>query len=284
MLINTVILFLRDALPIFVISTILISILQQQGIKSRWYYFAALSSVVLSLVLLNTIDDISHTLDDTGREWLYACLYIACYFITLLLLSQLALAKPLLPIRSLTFIRLGAMALIIILMTLNGANFLIYITSFWHQNNASNVLVTGVVLGVGICASIAVLLYFLLIFIEGFYRMVRETLLIFFSAGLLMKATNLLIQIDVLPSGNLLWDSNDLIIENSEIGQLLTVFFGYDATPTSLQLALYFLAIVIAFILMIIRLMLTKSTKNKTAAQAITAAQKHTKVTQKEAV
>ncbi|MFT5634984.1 MAG: high-affinity iron transporter, partial [Cognaticolwellia sp.] len=37
MLINTVILFLRDALPIFVISIILISMLQQESIKLRWY-------------------------------------------------------------------------------------------------------------------------------------------------------------------------------------------------------------------------------------------------------
>lgn len=269
MLINTVILFLRDALPIFVISTILISMLQQQGIKPRWYYLATLSSLVLSLALLNTIDDISHTLDDTGREWLYAVLYIACYFIVLLLLSQSAIKKTLLNPRSHTHIRLCAMALIIIVMTLHGADFLIYITGFWHQNNASNVLITGVILGSGICASIAVLLYFLLVFIAGFYRIVRETLLIFFSAGLLMKATNLLIQIDVLPSDNFLWDSNDLIIENSEIGQLLTVFFGYDATPTLLQLSLYVLAIVIALSLTFLCSRFASSSKRRTESKII---------------
>jgi high-affinity iron transporter len=160
MLINTVILFLRDALPIFVISIILISMLQQQGIGLRWYYLASLTSVMLSLILLNTSDEIAPILDDTGREWLYAFLYIVCYFISLLLLSQLAIVKRPLSVRKLTLVRLCAVALTVIVMTLNGANFLIYITGFWHQNNASNALVTGVTLGVGICASIAVLLYF----------------------------------------------------------------------------------------------------------------------------
>ena len=81
MLINTIILFLRDALPIFVISTILISLLQHQGIKPIWYFIAAGVSVIFSFLLLTAIDDISHTIDSTGREWLYACLYIICYFI-----------------------------------------------------------------------------------------------------------------------------------------------------------------------------------------------------------
>jgi high-affinity iron transporter len=261
MLINTVILFLRDALPIFVISIILISMLQQQGIGLRWYYLASLTSVMLSLILLNTSDEIAPILDDTGREWLYAFLYIVCYFISLLLLSQLAIVKRPLSVRKLTLVRLCAVALTVIVMTLNGANFLIYITGFWHQNNASNALVTGVTLGVGICASIAVLLYFLMAFIERYCRIIREALLIVFSVGLLMKATKLLIQIDVLPGNRLLWDSNYLITENSELGHLFTVFFGYDATPTLLQLLLYISAIVIAFSLIFVCSTLSKSTR-----------------------
>jgi len=276
MLINTIILFLRDALPIFVISTILLSMLQQQGIKNLWLYLAASTSVLLSLILLNTIDDISHALDDTGREWLYACFYIASYFIALLLLGQLSMMKTQFTARSLTIIQGCAVALMAIVMTLNGANFLIYITGFWSQNNASNVLMTGVFLGGGICLSIAVLLYFFMAFIEAYYRIIRQTLLIFFSAGLLMKATNLLIQIDVLSSDNFLWDSNNFIIENSELGQLLTVFFGYDATPTLLQLALYILATVFAFSWIFIRSRLPTSSEG--------AKQIETNVTQKEAV
>lgn len=204
MLINTVILFLRDALPIFVISIILFSLLQQQGIKLWWYYLEVLTSVMLSLTLLNTIDDIAQALDDTGREWLYAGLYIVCYFISLLLLSQLwRVQTPFIRQKNI-IIKVCAVCLTVIVMTLNGANFLIYITGFWYQNNASNALMTGVILGGGICASIAVLLYFLMAFIERYYRIIRETLLIVFSVGLLMKATNLLIQIDALPGNRLL--------------------------------------------------------------------------------
>lgn len=254
MLINTVILFLRDALPVFVAMAILLSLLQKQGIKHSWSYVAAIIGLLFSFALLSTFDSISHALDDTGREWLYGSLYLVCYCTTLLLLSQVSMAsKVTSSAATLAIIRYCALVLIIIVMMLNGANFLIYITGFWHQNNASNVLSIGVVLGIGICTSIAVLLYFLMDAVQRYYRLISETLLVFFSAGLLMQATNLLLQIDVLTNSKALWDSNHLVIENSEIGYLLTVFFGYDATPTLMQLSLYIAAIVIAFILIFIR-------------------------------
>ena len=264
MLINTIILFLRDALPIFVISTILISLLQHQGIKPIWYFIAAGVSVIFSVFLLTAIDDISHTIDSTGREWLYACLYIICYFIALVLLMQLPKTQGQLSTRQHWHICLCAGSLMVIVMTFNSANFLIYITGYWFQNNASNVLVAGVILGGGICASIAVLLYFLMAFIERYCRVIAQFLLIFFSAGLLMKATNLLIQIDILSSERFLWDSNHIIIENSELGQLLTVFVGYDATPTMLQLLLYLSAIFIAFGLMFLPTVISKQSRTIT--------------------
>jgi high-affinity iron transporter len=253
MLINTVILFLRDALPVFVVMTILLSLLQQQNIKHSWCYVAGVIGLLFSCVLLITIDSIAHALDDTGLEWLYAALYFICYCITLLMVNQTTIKNQLLAAPSIAIIRYCAVALIAIIMALNGASFLIYITGFWHQDNASNALSTGLVLGVGICASIAVLLYFMMEFLQVNFYLIREALLIFFSAGLLMQSSNLLLQIDVLPSSQFLWDSNDIVLESSEVGHLLTVFFGYDATPTLLQLFLYVVAVVIAFILLFIR-------------------------------
>jgi high-affinity iron transporter len=254
MLINTVILFLRDALPVFVVMIILLSLLQQRGIRHHWCYIALVVGIICSAVLLTLIDTITHALDDTGREWFYVCLYFICYGITLLLLNQTpSNSKTTLMDDSRAITRYGAVMFVAIIMMLNSANFLIYITGFWHQNNAANVLTTGLILGMGICASIAVLLYFMMDAVQHYYHLIRETLLVFFSAGLLMQTSNLLLQIDVLPMSKTLWDSNHFILESSEIGYLLTVFFGYDATPNSIQLLLYVTAIVIASILVFIR-------------------------------
>lgn len=254
MLINTVILFLRDALPVFVVMAILLSLLQQQSIKANWVYISGLLGMLLSFALLMATDVIAHAIDDTGREWFYASLYFGCYCLVLMLLSHLAVGNIInFSARSKTITRYSAITLVAVIIMLNGANFLIYFTGFWHKNNASNVLSTGVVLGVGICTSIAILLYFMMEAVQHYYRLIRETLLVFFSAGLLMQSTNLLLQIDELPIGNILWDSNNIVLENSEVGYLLTVFFGYDATPTLIQLLLYATAIVAAFTIIFIR-------------------------------
>ena len=243
MLINTVLLFLRDALPIFVAITILLSLLQKQAIQYSWVFTAVAIGIGLSFILLLTGDELSRLLNDTGREWLYAVLYFICYCLSLVILGKSLIQRQ--------FIKYCAIAVVAIVLLLNGGNFLIYITGFWHQNNASNVLMTGVILGVGICGSIAVLVYFLIDYIEPYFRWFGQVLLAFFSTGLLMQASNLLLQIDILSSGNMLWDSNNIIIENSELGHLLTVFLGYDATPTFMQIYLYLCALAIALVLII---------------------------------
>lgn len=246
MLINTVILFLRDALPIFVAIILLLSLLQKQAIQYSWIYYAVSVGVGLSFILLLFGDELSRSLDDTGREWFYAGLYLVCYCLSLLILGQKFIYQYTAADVQRQITKYSAIALIAIVLMLNGGNFLIYITGFWHQSNASNVLTTGVVLGIGICASIAVLLYFLIDFIKPYYQLFAEVLLAFFSTGLLMQASNLLLQIDVVSSGNMLWDSNDIVIENSEFGHLLTAFFGYDATPTFMQVGVYLSAIFLA--------------------------------------
>ena len=278
MLINTVILFLRDALPIFVVLTLLLSLLNQQGIKHTWCYLAGIIGLLCSITLLASIDSISNTLDGAGREWLHAVFYVFCYIATLFLLSQL-------PVKATTNaamhtinndknthvsalgsanIRYCAVAIVAMVVMLKSAHFLIYITGFWSQQDAFNVLLTGMILGAGICSSIAVLLYFFMDFIVHYYRFIRETLLVLFSAGLLMQSSNLLLQIDALPSGKLLWDSNNIVVENSEMGQLLNVFFGYDATPTFIQLLIYVTALVVAFSLIFIR---TRTAESKQLLQ-----------------
>lgn len=260
MLINTVTLFLRDALPMFVVLTILLSLLNQQGIKHRWCYLAGIVGLLGSMTMLASIDTISNAFDGTGREWLYALCYMFCYCATLYLIDQTYVNKNTLTDikitnkpKSISKIRYCAMAILSMIIMLKSAHFLIYITVFWTQNDDLNVLLTGMILGAGICTSIAILLYFLMDIINVYYRFIRETLLVLFNVGLLMQSSNLLLQIDALPSGNLLWDSNDIVLENSEMGQLLNVFFGYDATPTLIQLLLYVLALVIAFSLIFIR-------------------------------
>ena len=68
--------------------------------------------------------------------------------------------------------------------------------------------------------------------------------------------SHLLEQVDILSSSKILWNSNGFLAENSELGQLFSVLFGYDATPSIIQLSLYFMALLLPlFIIRIIYIM-----------------------------
>ena len=56
-------------------------------------------------------------------------------------------------------------------------------------------------------------------------------------------ATQLLIQADWLPSELPIWNSNKLLSEQSIIGQLASANFGYEATPTLIQLYFYLVSL-----------------------------------------
>ena len=60
-----------------------------------------------------------------------------------------------------------------------------------------------------------------------------------------MHAIVLLQQADLLSSSQPVWDSSSIIAENSELGQLLTVLFGYETTPSTTQLITYVVAFII---------------------------------------
>jgi high-affinity iron transporter len=64
-------------------------------------------------------------------------------------------------------------------------------------------------------------------------------LLCLIGAGMVMQATLLLEQVDWLPSAQPLWDSSALVSEQSVTGELLYAVFGYEATPSAVQIGLY---------------------------------------------
>ncbi|MEI8618553.1 hypothetical protein P4S63_19560 [Pseudoalteromonas sp. B193] len=79
------------------------------------------------------------------------------------------------------------------------SHYIIYLTSFWQSNDAGQSLFIGTLLGVGICLSFSVLLYFLMNAIKhrfGMYPLF--TLLAFNSAAKLLVALDLASQIDLI--------------------------------------------------------------------------------------
>jgi high-affinity iron transporter len=218
------------------------------------------AGLLLMLCLFITIDDLSESINGTGLEWLYVVVQVLIYALVLVFIKLLLIAqktnetdegqqtkgnKLLSPFFAFTLVVL-ILALVIML---NGTNFIVYFISYWSATDKDNALFIGLILGSGICVSIGVLFYFGCTFLQRrLHKNSAEILLVLFAVGLLNQAGNLLQQIDMLPSGRAVWDTNTLLAENSELGHFLQALLGYDASPSLSQLILYIMSLILAVV------------------------------------
>lgn len=244
MLINTVILFLRDALPIFIIFSILISIFSATISARNWVGFGVCCGFISSFILLISMNVISDMFDGVGYEILVSVITIINYgFIVLLASLSKVLSKPdnifkcLVIFTSLTFM-------------VNGADFLIFISSYSANPENAQPLTLGVILGSGICLSISILIYFFCKYLRLYISEIPVRIfLTLFAAGQLAKVTILLAQADILPSTPVAWSTQHLISDSKELGHLMSSLFGYEATPSILHIGVYLLASLIPLII-----------------------------------
>ncbi len=243
MLINTVLLFLQNSLPIFIITTLLLlsfSSKTMNRLNIKWLIFGFIITFISAFILSYNLERISLSIEGKGTEVLFAFGLLVIYFASIALFILNNKSVDTLTKKRIAFI------VFFIISCLNGADFIIYLTSYWANAQQVDSMLIGIVLGGGICLSIAILLYFLLIYVnQKIHLKMFNYFLLLFAVGQLMKAIVLLQQVDSLPSSSPVWDSSHLISENSELGQLLMALFGYEATPSYIQLVTYAVAFVI---------------------------------------
>lgn len=233
MLINTVLMFLRELLPLcLLLATLLV------WHRSLWRHFALYfvlpSALMLCLISLKMVW-ISELLDGLGLEFLYSFLYLSCFALLCVAARKTSYA--------LWCSALAAACL----FSISGSNLLLYIWLPTQTENTPADLVLGSALGVGIGASIAVLWYYLLTELKLWRHQSFALLLSFTGARQVMMATALLIQSDWLVAGPQLWQTEQLLSEQSELGFFLQALMGYEATPGLSQLLLYIVSLVLLF-------------------------------------
>jgi len=108
-------------------------------------------------------------------------------------------------------------------------------------------LVAGVGGGILGGAAIGLALYLGLLRIPmRYFFTATNWLLLLVAAGMAAQAANFLVQADLLPAmGARLWDTSALLSDRSLFGQTLHALIGYDARPAGIQLAFYFVTVVI---------------------------------------
>ncbi|WP_339767422.1 high-affinity iron transporter [uncultured Paraglaciecola sp.] len=233
MLINTVVLFLRDALPIFV----LLSMLRVYADTDWRYLLCGLAmGILLSTIVVVNQHTVSQWYQGAGYELLKCATLIAAY----LLAARLVTTKG---------TRFGLLATIIVAIFVvpRSADFSVFVVGFWFQEDALSPILFGTTLGLGICISVAILVD--VIFSNLNKPSITRCAFALFIAGQVANVVLLLQQIDWLTDPGPLWNINNVIADESEYGHLLKVLIGYEAAPSSFYLSTLLIALLLPLII-----------------------------------
>ncbi|MDC8829276.1 FTR1 family iron permease [Alteromonas gilva] len=227
MLINTVILFIRDTLPVFLMLSLLLA---QQG-ASFWHLLSGtVVGWMLALALYFNLAAVSALFDGGGLELIKSAVLLLllcglCLFLERLRGGQSAQAQRL------SFVLMTGLTLV------NAIHFLVYIVAYWSAPKAGTAMIVGNVIGLGISMSVGVLLYVLTKALA--IVLLQHTLLTVFVAGQVAGIALLLEQINLLPNQTRLWDTSGWVADDSEYGHFLNALMGYEATPTGAYVMIY---------------------------------------------
>ena len=263
MLINTVILFLRDLLPIFILLTYIRAFVCPPLLSRYTLGLGALVSSALILVLFQFSADISEMLEGAGLEVLQACIIVLSY-------TSLVVGATLASMQS---GRLGKRFLLagsIMFAIVKGSAFFIFLDVYLQQDERLYTVLTGVFVGISICLSFSAIHFFLLQ--EGFESRLRPLMYLFwwlFLAGLLGHVISPLAQVNVISTDTAVWNTEFMVRDSSEYGHVLKALIGYESTPSFAFLWLYGLAVVIPLGLMFLsRLPAVRSLSSRLLVQS----------------
>jgi high-affinity iron transporter len=233
---------INQLLPVVILAVLLSLIVP---LSQRQVSIYAVIGILMSLVFVQTAAWLSQLFDHRGLEFIQMLLCIIIFVAALISCQQRSIA--------------AAVALIAT-MTLYLSHYMIYLVSFWHSKDTAEPLILGTFLGVGICISFGVLLFFLLESITkraGVQPLI--VLLAFNATAKLLVLLDLASQVDLLDVTANYLDWRGFLVENSELGRVLKALVGYEATPSKTALWVYVVA-TLAFIT-IVRVLKIKKTK-----------------------
>jgi len=239
MLVNSVVIVLREVLEAALMISVLLAISRFLGSSARWV------AVALTLGLLGAaaygffLDPVSEFFDGVGQELLNAFLQFALCGVLAVIVFLIARQHreprehdPVLPVLM--------AAAVVLAITREGSEVLIYVTGFVQINNFLSSVGLGSIAGASIGFSIGVLFYYLLLALpKRRMLMISLVLLSLTAAGMAAQATRLLIQADWLSAAGALWNTSGVLPEDSLPGQLLYALIGYEATPSAIEVGFY---------------------------------------------
>ena len=234
MLINAVIIILREVLEASLILGVLLALSQHNQISKSWSLKALLLGGLAAVMYAANLAMISALHEGVGQEIVNAVLYV--FIFTLILAIVYCL-------RDKQYLKLAAAAMfgcVVLAVLREGSEIIVYIHGFSTIPDLFTPVLVGSSIGAGIGLSIGVFVYYLIVSLPFIYGVISGFfVLVFIAGGMVSQAIQMLLQADLISSELPIWDTSQLVSEQSIVGQILFAMMGYEATPILLQVVLY---------------------------------------------
>lgn len=238
MLINTVILFLRDLLPLFILLCYIKVLFSEQLFSWSQVIITCVLCILITVIFLQLAQPIGEAFNGAGIEILTVSLFLLGYSAFLLANTHLFYSQKL--------IRFLLLIGIISYSVVGLSQFLIFFNVYMHKTgNELNVLL-GFITGLGICVSFSVLFYFILNELaQAHYLKLVKLGWYLFLAGQVSQVLAILSQVDMLEMPPSMVNFSHYVSDSSEYGHILNTLFGYEASPSLLHIQVNILAFVL---------------------------------------
>ena len=244
MLINSVIIVLREVLEAALIVSILLAQGQVLSLPRVYFMLQVMVGAILAAVYASNIVAVSALMGGIGQEIVNTVLHGLIVICTMVLIG--AIKKP----QAKLIIIFAGAGCLATAMVRELAEIIIYINGFASVPSLLSSVLAGSFIGAGIGFSIGVFFYYLIVGMRPINGLRLSLVMLgLICAGMVSQAIQFLMQADLIPSHAPLWDTSAWVSEHSIIGQLLFALVGYEATPTAIQATGYGLALLLAFIL-----------------------------------
>ena len=235
MLVNSVIIVLREVLEAALLVSVLLAISRPLQLRVSWLTTGLLLGLIGAATYSISIDWISELFEGVGQEVANALLQFGV-FVTLVVSAFLIARRRGEPHQRDKLLRTMMTIAIVMAVTREGAEVLVFISGFLQINDFFSSVGLGSLAGAAIGYSVGVLFYYFLLSLEPRNTLrISLALLTLVASGIIRQATGLLIQADWITVEGSLWNSSGLIAEDSLPGQLLYALIGYEATPSTIE-------------------------------------------------
>lgn len=239
MLLNSVVIVLREVLEAALMLSVMLAASRHLGIQARWVVIALALGLFGAAGYGYSMGFVSNLFDGVGQEVFNALLQYILFFALAIIIFLFASCNAdskhhgvILPVLMATAMTVA--------ITREGSEILVYLSGFLQLREFVSSVGVGSFIGACIGISVGVLLYYLLLSQPARRAIpIAAILLSLTGAGMVLQATGLLIQADWISVAGPLWNTSGFLPEDSLPGQLLYALIGYEASPSAKEVLFY---------------------------------------------